>query len=87
MIPFQFSFAYGTFGIALGTNRISHCMKQALVLLISKRAYSRGLGDLRLINILPVYSKILDRVMEGQIREYMNHFDILFILVPISSIS
>lgn len=53
------------------------CWKQSVVTPIPKKSTPAHCGDLRPISILPVLSKIFEKVIERQLREYLLVNDIL----------
>lgn len=54
-----------------------NCWKSAVVIPIPKVSNPTTYKDLRPISILPTLSKVLERVMESQLRVHVNNFSIL----------
>jgi exonuclease III len=75
--PFILPFITHIINSCITSNIFPSCWKKALVTPLPKVADPKCFSDLRPISILPTLSKIMEKVMEIQIKEYLNNYNIL----------
>lgn len=77
VLPFCVHVLKAIFNKSLTTGIIPKIWKYALVLPIPKIAKPSEFKDLRPINILPILSKLLEKIVADQLKIYINTFNIL----------
>lgn len=75
--PFILPYVTHVINFCLVNGVFPECWKFAQVIPVPKAATVSGLSDLRPISILPVLSKVLERVVDEQLRQYLRKHDML----------
>lgn len=75
--PFIVPFLTHIINTCILQNRFPKCWKEAVVTPLPKKNEVQDIKDLRPISILPVFSKILERVLESQIKNFVSSFNLL----------